>query len=90
VVRPATAAAGLLAFGAAGISIAAITLAATAVTPFWQGMPLCVAAGILGGLALLLWKPSEIGLLLALAVGFGLGFATYVGMVLATLSWWEA
>jgi hypothetical protein len=53
-------------------------------------MPLCVAAGILGGLALLLWKPSQAGLLLALAVGFGLGFATYLGMVLATLSWWEA
>jgi hypothetical protein len=46
--------------------------------------------GILGGLALLLWKPSQAGLLLALAVGFGLGFATYLGMVLATLSWWEA
>jgi hypothetical protein len=82
--------AALLASGAAGISIVAITLAATAVTPFWQGMPLCVAAGILSGLALLLWKPSQTGLVLALAVGFGFGFATYVGMVLATLSWWEA
>jgi hypothetical protein len=88
--RPAAAAAALLAFGAAGISIAAITLAATAVTPFWEGMPLCVATGFLGGLALLLWKPSRTGLVFALAVGFGLGFATYLGMALATLSWWEA
>jgi len=83
-------AAALLAFGAAGVSVAAITLAATAVTPFWQGMPLCVAAGVLGGLAVLLWKPSGSGIVLAVAAGFGLGFATYVGMALATLSWWEA
>jgi hypothetical protein len=73
-----------------GVSVTAIALAATTVTPFWQGMPLCVAAGILGGVASLLWKPSPSGLVLALAVGFGLGFATYLGMALATLSWWEA
>ena len=80
----------LCALGAVGTSIAAITLAATAVTPFWQGMPLCIAAGILSGVALLLWKPSRVGVLLAVAAGFGVGFATYIGMVLATLSWWEA
>jgi hypothetical protein len=83
-------AAVLVAFGAVGTSTAAITLAATAVTPFWEGMPLCVAAGVLGGLAFLLWKPTGLGVVLAAATGFGVGLATYLGMALATLSWWEA
>jgi hypothetical protein len=75
---------------ALGTSVAAITLAATGVTPFWQAMPFCFAAGILGGFAVLLWRPSGAGLVLATAAGAGVGFVTYLGMVLATLSWWEA
>ena len=83
-------AAVLCAFCAAGTSIVAIALAAAAVTPFWEGMPLCVAAGVLGGLAFLLWTPSQHGVVIAAALGFGVGLATYLGMALATLSWWEA
>ena len=80
----------LAALGAVGTSTAAITLAATAVTPFWEGMPLCITAGAFGGFAFLLWKPTRLGVVLAAAVGFGVGLATYLGMALATLSWWEA
>jgi hypothetical protein len=75
---------------ALGTSVAAITLAATAVTPFWQAMPFCIAAGILGGFGVLLWRPSGAGVALAAAAGIVVGFVTYLGMVLATLSWWEA
>jgi len=53
-------------------------------------MPLCLAAGVLGGFGVLLWRPSGAGVVLAAAAGFGVGFVTYLGMVLATLSWWEA
>jgi hypothetical protein len=80
----------LIAFATVATSTVAITLAATAVTPFWEGMPLCLAAGILAGVAFLLWKPTGIGIVLGSAVGFGAGLATYLGMALATLSWWEA
>ena len=80
----------MLAVAALAALVTAIALAATADVPFWDGIPLAICAGSLSGLAVFVRRPTAIRAAVGLVVGFGVGLATYLGMVLATLSWWEA
>ena len=79
-----------LAFASLATAVVTITLAAERTLPFWKDRPFAVVAGLLAGLSLLLWRLSGRRVLAACVVGLAVGFATYLGTVLATLSWWEA
>jgi hypothetical protein len=71
----------------AGVTIA---LAAAETLPFWRDRPLAVVAGLLAGLSVLPRRLSTGRVVVAVVVGLAVGFATYLGAALATLTWWEA
>jgi hypothetical protein len=80
----------LLAIAASVTFVAAIVLAAAAVVPFWHSLPLVAGAGSFSGLAVFVRRPTAIRLLFGLVVALAVAGAAYLGMALATLSWWEA
>jgi hypothetical protein len=81
-----------LALAAASLVIAGVTiaLAAAETLPFWKDRPLAVVAGLLAGLSVLPRRLSARRVVAAFVVGLAVGFATYLGATLATLTWWEA
>ena len=79
-----------LAVGSVAVVVGAVVCALAALVPFWNGQPLAVCAGLLGGLSVFVRRPSAMRAVMGLVVGVAVGFSTYLGMVLATLTWWQA
>ena len=79
-----------LALASFATAAATIALAAAETLPFWKDRPLAVVAGLLAGLSLLPRRLSAGRMAAACVIALAVGLATYLGTVLATLTWWEA